>query len=407
MIRHFQDAKSDYELEEGPETRAELCSAIQCLLCFEKVQARFQFENIDTLDKRISPIDSSFESFSSRLKTEFESKIEELQQSMEYKLVDEKQFLSVLKRDSTLTRDHTLLGAETRSELAAFFVPLKMFRKKLLRSLSPVSEESGIMRNPRWLDGVDYLFRFQDYPRTIERCHFMKRHSWCIFEKFNSKTTVLKLTNLESHFYLSPKKKLISMRDPVPRLHSAFQTLAEMTANLGETSDQGRLTQFDPNELNGVIDKLVVSPSDNYVGVKLTKDQNYCLYSTGTGSIEKNKSLTRLDFIGDLDIRDFCFVDSPGSEKIVFVNGHRTLHVVDLGQSQLEFRSDGSLGFLSVYYVDPENVLVLTVEFEFAMLSLGSKSLSDRVSLEANFTEASPESQMLSNYISLQSRWGH
>lgn len=136
---------------------------------------------------------------------------------------------------------------------------------------------------------------------------------------------------------------------------------------------------------------LHISPSDKFLAIK-TKNEEFPQFF----SILRNlapKSLVKLETLENFKISSFTFVDNPQGEKLVFVDSEHLLHIFDLEANKVEFSFSNRIKCLGVYYMDPTHVLLLTEKFKFALCSLEFKILSDRMSIENNFSHSFARSE--------------
>ena len=405
LVEHFQDAKNDHEMGDRPEAelRLRLLKSIRHLFGFERIAEHFSLETESTIQARLVSASDVFQAGLERLEAAVnEFRLYKLQPLLGQDDSDEQGFQDELR--------FGFLGSSGEGALTDDGSGVKLISVKLDEFAGEqLARQIRQKRNGKWPAQVTFVDKHKNYPFQPRRCHVMNTSGEGIFETFSGNTTSFYLKKFDWLFTgngLEPHRPELLNLDWHParfRRKGEHSGLKRRNSRLVDShnhpirfrrcveSNSRRSRQIRKQRryllgrLKGRVDQLSVSASDKYAAIRMLGDQAFRLFDILRTPVQSN--WVELGLSKEFDVLSFAFVDCPGHEKVVFVDPSKLLRVCDLDTGRVEHTFDCGAGFLAVYYLDPQNVLALTVEYEFAVCSLQSYSVSDSVALEDNFSE--------------------
>ena len=376
LIEQFYERKNDYEQDAHVRAELALLNTIQNLFSFEQIADRLEFESAETLGARLAKARDFFGNLlvDVEVKTQIYQNIN-LQPVLHSSSAGDRDFLLSLKHALRKPQKSLLRPAPNESESSFISERLAEFKKMVFDCKpAPPSSQSAFSRR---FGSKPYGFAEVDPSLDSATCHLMNSARECIVQ-----TTQFGKTRL----HLADPEGLFESRSVTgcATYSQTGQTPRPSTGPNHPARPQSTGKHRVLGTVEGRVSSIDVSPSDKFLAITITNSVCPQLYSIRRDSTRD--SLVRLSGLEQSSVGSFTFVDSAQGDKLVLIDSAKVLHIFELKTDVLAFTFDESAKFLSVYYADPEHVLLLTADFEFALLSIESKTLSNRVTLENNFS---------------------
>ena len=144
---------------------------------------------------------------------------------------------------------------------------------------------------------------------------------------------------------------------------------------LQEIDENNYISELSSISLQGKIINIQFSPSKCFFGIK---------YSEGSRIFQvKNNQIILLNKMMYFWMKSFTFVDSPGGERLVFIDKKGIFSVFSLRKLEMVYSKKES-GVSSVHYLTEKSVFVVTNGLEFGVFSLVENKFSNFVKLPHN-----------------------
>ena len=395
LIRDFQDRKSDFELDENDQNHFGVVKSLRNLFLVEHQKFFQRLICVETLSEHLTELEAGVSDFTADL-GRFES-IELFNKRIKTHCVDD-QLLTQARHFARIS----LVGSDEAKSVWDDHSGMAQLRQKVLETPPSVSEKTSghqeslgkrvqrFLNHQRdhedyaeahcfaWNQGLLLCRHSQVYSRLSQaEGEIVLENYQEVLTRYAEKT---KKSKRKSDYKKSQKKKLLAQKRALSaKTYTRFDLF-----DLSRGPDPRKLLEF---RLHLFKEQVLVSSSDRYVAFLMSRGKNWliCEFTSNFGLI---RSVT-FESLGSKTILDMLFVDSPGGEKMVFVDELRRLNVFDLTRKRIEFELT-DVAVSSVEYIDRSNVLLLTNTADIGIFSLATVALTSLIRFDSLEPSKSP-----------------
>lgn len=410
FISNFQDVKSEFELNDNLQKRAELITSIENLYLLEnssKFKSQIDKENIRNLlitaekkfdflhFKEIKLQDSKFKNLLNSLKHDYE----EIKSSLDY-----------LRLEKTFSYKLSPSKLYTNKINSSNFTPIKINKQKTQNdSFISIESDYSDEKDTEKMNLKDNCFLMgnsdarQILKKLIEQRQYLRKKSdlsrYQVLKILNQK---LNLTAPNNHkcYLLGNKLVMFESVQTIDELDEKTGNLKSLTSlSLQKVYNLTNLKDLSLKSFYGHISECYISPSKNYIGINRSNAYSSLVYSI------KEEKLLEIESLKPYKMAQVAFVDYLDGEKLVFISKNNYLNVFDLNREKICSKNKIE-NLKSFHYVDSEHILYLTKDFEIGIYSLTYNLIGNRLCLlnplkiNTNKIELwKPQSRVLNDFL--------
>ena len=342
LVQKFQDNKSEYEMDQSTQNTRNLQKTLKNVFSFDQMKNLYLTLDDPKIETLLDQTSLFYQEFLRNIKRYWPKETSTISKMIKDIKNSTKLLFDFLREDQDLPFRHILVNYQIKENTTRFVnSELKKFKPRLPFLDQEISSFKEEALRPNFIS-YEKILKIKDEQED------MKLNSIHLLKK-NQDSLILEFVDNTNQIRNNTKLYLVSLKDKENKLSLI-------------------------KEIGGKIQKLLISPNDNFLAIKFSKEENtkVLVYSLFDKTNKSRFFISKI--LKNHKIKSFLFLDSVEGLRFVFTDDLGGLNIVNLETLTFELRLD-YLNLISIHYVNDEQILVINKCRKIGVFSIKTKSV--------------------------------